>query len=289
MSTDVFMALRQRLPALSKAERRIADRVLEQPSIVVDSTINQLAELCDVSQASVARLCQSAGFTGYKPFRMAIASAITREEASRDQFRVSDADIGPDDSAFDVVMKVAYQEARAVEETARALDLVALDAVVGAIRDAARIDIFGVGSSGLTAQDLQQKLHRIGMSSYSWVDPHLALTSVALTRPGNVAIAISHSGLSVEVNDMLTVAGRAGAAHRRHHQFPESPLGVLADLVLTTSSRESRYRSGAMSSRIAQLALVDFLTVRLLQGSYEQANESLRLTYDAVQNHRLHY
>jgi DNA-binding MurR/RpiR family transcriptional regulator len=44
-----------------------------------------------------------------------------------------------------------------------------------------------------------------------------------------------------------------------------------------------------MSSRIAQLALVDFLTVRLLQGSYEQANESLRLTYDAVQNHRLRY
>ncbi|MFB2596858.1 MurR/RpiR family transcriptional regulator [Herbiconiux sp. P17] len=289
MSTDVFMALRQRLPALSKAERRIADRVLEQPSIVVDSTINQLAELCEVSQASVARLCQSAGFSGYKSFRMAIASAITREEASRDQFRVSDADIGPDDSAFDVVMKVAYQEARAVEETARALDLEALDAVVAAIRDAARIDIFGVGSSGLTAQDLQQKLHRIGMSSYSWVDPHLALTSVALTRPGNVAIAISHSGLSVEVNDMLTVARGAGATTVAITNFPESPLGLLADLVLTTSSRESRYRSGAMSSRIAQLALVDFLTVRLLQGSYEQANESLRLTYDAVQNHRLRY
>jgi len=175
---------------------------------------------------------------------------------------VSDADIGPDDSAFDVVMKVAYQEARAVEETARALDLVALDAVVAAIRDAARIDIFGVGSSGLTAQDLQQKLHRIGLSSYSWGDPHLALTSVA-RGAGATTVAITN--------------------------FPESPLGRLADLVLTTSSRESRYRSGAMSSRIAQLALVDFLTVRLLQGGYEQANESLRLTYDAVQNHRLHY
>jgi DNA-binding MurR/RpiR family transcriptional regulator len=229
------------------------------------------------------------GFSGYRDFRVAIASAISREQADRDHFRVADADISPADTAHDVVSKVAYQEARAIEETARALDLTALDAVVAAISTAPRIDIFGVASSGLTGQDLHQKLHRIGFSSYCFVDTHLALTSAALSRPGCVAIGISHTGLSVETNHSLEIAKRAGATTVAITNFPESPLGAMADLVLATSARETRYRSGAMASRIAQMALVDFLVVRLLQANLEQSNEALRLTFDAVQGHRLDY
>lgn len=289
MSTDVLLVLRQRLPTLSNAEGRIAERILGDPSLVINCTINELAAHCGTSQASVARLCQSLGFSGYRDFRMALASAVSREQADRDHFRVADADINPSDSALDVVTKVAYQEARAIEETARELDLTALDAVVDAIRDAPRIDIFGVASSSLTAQDLHQKLHRIGLTSYCWVDTHLALTSAALSRPGSVAISISHSGLSVETNHFLEIAKKAGATTVAITNFPESPLGTLADIVLATSARETRYRSGATASRIAQMALIDFLVVRLLQGNFEQANESLRITYDAVQGHRLDY
>jgi DNA-binding MurR/RpiR family transcriptional regulator len=289
MSTDVLLTLRQRLPTLSNAARGLAERILENPSIVIGCTINELASMCATSQATVARLCQSVGFSGYKDFRMALASAVSREQADRDHFQVADADIDPADSALDVVTKVAYQEARAIEETARELDLVALDRVVLAIRNAPRIDIFGVASSGLTGQDLHQKLHRIGFSSYCWTDTHLALTSVALSRPGCVAIGISHSGLSVETNHSLEIAKAAGATTVAITNFPESPLGTLADLVLATSARETRYRTGAMASRMAQMALVDFLVVRLLQGNYEAADESLRLTFNAVQGHRLDY
>ena len=58
MTTDVLLALRQRIPTLSKAERRIAERILENPSIVIEGTIKELAVYCGSSQASVARLCQ---------------------------------------------------------------------------------------------------------------------------------------------------------------------------------------------------------------------------------------
>ncbi|QTX05618.1 MurR/RpiR family transcriptional regulator [Agromyces archimandritae] len=285
--TDVFVALRQRMPGLSKSERHIAEIVMDDPQIVVDSTITQLAERCDTSQASVARFCRAAGFAGYKEFRIAIAAANSREEAARELFRVADAEIDPDDSAADVVAKVAYQEARAIEETARALDLGALDAVVAALRTAPRIDIYGAGSSGLTAADLQLKLHRIGIVAFSWADAHLALTSFALTGPGSVAIGISDSGLTVETNQMLDLARSRGATTVAITNYPDSPLGAAADHVLTTSARESRYRTGAMASRLAQMAVVDFVVVRLLQGDFDRASELLRRTYDAVQEHRL--
>ncbi|MRG60000.1 SIS domain-containing protein [Agromyces sp. CFH 90414] len=285
--TDVFVALRQRLPSLSKAERRIAEAIIEHPSLVVTSTITQLAEACDTSPASVARMCRAAGFAGYKEFRIAVAAANSREAAQRELFRVDDAEISPADSALDVVTKVAYQEARAIEETARGIDLVALDAVVDAIRSAPRIDIFGAGSSGLTAQDLQLKLHRIGIPGFCWSDAHLALTSVAITTPGSVAIGISHSGQTLETDQLLALARDRGAVTVAITNHPDSPVGRIADHVLTTSARESGIRTGAMSSRLAQMAIVDFILVRLVQQGFADAGDLLLRTYAAVQDHRI--
>lgn len=285
--TDVFITLRQRLPTLSKAERRVAEAVIEHPSLVVESTITQLAAACDTSPASVARMCRAAGFGGYKEFRITVAAANSREEAARELFKVADAEISPTDSIADLVAKVAYQEARAIEETAREIDVDALDAVVSAIRAAPRIDIFGAGSSGLTAQDLQLKLHRIGIPGFCWSDAHLALTSAAITTPGSVAIGISHTGATLETNQLIELAHDRGAVTVAITNHPDSPLGIAADHVLTTSARESGFRTGAMSSRLAQMAIVDFLVVRLVQQDFAGASESLHSTYQAVQKHRI--
>jgi DNA-binding MurR/RpiR family transcriptional regulator len=285
--TDVFVNLRQRIPSLSKAERRVAEAVVAEPSIVVESTITQLAEACATSPASVARMCRAAGFAGYKEFRIAIAAANSREQAARELFKVADAQISPDDSIADLVAKVAYQEARAIEETAREIDVDALDAVVTAIRAAPRIDIFGAGSSGLTAQDLQLKLHRIGIPGFCWSDAHLALTSAAITTPGSVAVGISHTGATVETNQLLEIARGRGAITVAITNHPDSPIGRVADHVLTTTARESGFRTGAMSSRLAQMAIVDFIVVRLVQQDFPGASELLRTTYVAVQDHRI--
>lgn len=285
--TDVFVTLRQRLPTLSKAERRVAEAVIEHPSLVVESTITQLAAACDTSPASVARMCRAAGFGGYKEFRIIVAAANSREQAARELFKVADAEISPTDSIADLVAKVAYQEARAIEETAREVDVTALDAVVSAIRSAPRIDIFGAGSSGLTAQDLQLKLHRIGIPGFCWSDAHLALTSAAITTPGSVAIGISHTGATLETNQLIELAHSRGAVTVAITNYPDSPLGIAADHVLTTSARESGFRTGAMSSRLAQMAIVDFLVVRLVQQDFAAASESLHSTYEAMQDHRI--
>lgn len=285
--TDVFVTLRQRIPTLSKAERRVAEAVIEHPSLVIESTITQLAAACDTSPASVARMCRAAGFGGYKEFRITVAAANSREQAARELFKVADAEISPTDSIADLVAKVAYQEARAIEETAREVDVIALDAVVSAIRAAPRIDIFGAGSSGLTAQDLQLKLHRIGIPGFCWSDAHLALTSAAITTPGSVAIGISHTGATLETNQLIELAHRRGAITVAITNYPDSPLAIAADHVLTTSARESGFRTGAMSSRLAQMAIVDFLVVRLVQQDFAGASDLLHSTYQAVQNHRI--
>lgn len=289
MSDDVMQELRAAVPALRPSERRVAELVLQDPARVVSLSITDLAELCDTSVASVVRFCRSMGYTGYAEFRRELASSVGREQVSLGRFGVSDSDIAADDDASAVIAKIAFHEARAIEATAAAIDATVLDAIADAIVKAPRVDIYGVASSGIAAVDLQQKLHRIGMVAFAWSDVHLALTSAAVLTPGCVAIGFSHSGLTVEVADSLAAARDSGATTALVTNFPSSPIAQDVDHVLTTSASETRYRPGAMSGRITQLAVIDFLFVRIAQQLSGRAAEPLQLTYDAVQTHRLNY
>lgn len=287
MALDVLSNVRQALPRLSSSEARVAEAIIADPTVVVDLTITDLAHLCGTSLSTVARFCQTLGYTGYREFRMEVARSISREAAERDRFGLADSDINPDDSAAEVVAKIAFHEVLAIEQTAQGLDVDVLDRVVDAIAGAGHVDLYGFGASGLTAQDLQQKLSRIGISAFCSVDVHLALVSAALRKPGDVAIGISHSGLTSETIHALTVAGEAGATTVAVTNSPESPIADAADSVLTTQARESTYRMGAMSSRIAQLALVDFLFVRVAQRRHEEVAEPLRRTFEVTASHKV--
>ena len=289
MSDDVLQELRAAVPALRPSERRVAELVLADPARVVSLAITDVAELCDTSVASVVRFCRSLGYTGYAEFRRQLASSVGREQVSLGRFGVSDSDIAADDDASSVIAKIAFHEARAIEATAAAIDATVLDAIADAIVAAPRVDIYGVASSGIAAVDLQQKLHRIGMVAFAWSDVHLALTSAAVLTPGCVAIGFSHSGLTVEVADSLAAARDSGATTVLVTNFASSPIAENADHVLTTTASETRYRPGAMSGRITQLAVIDFLFVRVAQKFSDRAAEPLQLTYDAVQTHRLNY
>lgn len=119
-----------------------------------------------------------------------------------------------------------------------------------------------------------------------WTDQHAALTATALLGPGDVAVAISHSGETEDTIDPLRAAGERGATTIALTNAPRSTLARSADLVLTTCARETPFRSGATVSRIAQLAVIDCLFVGVAQRSSDEATEALEKTHRAVQGHR---
>src|SRR6202034_1585876 len=81
-------------------------------------------------------------------FCLALASAAANESGRRVEFGVSDGDIDPTDSTAEVVRKLAFQEARAVEETAATLDLNQVERVVDGIFAASVVDLYGSAGSG---------------------------------------------------------------------------------------------------------------------------------------------
>lgn len=279
------MKIRSLLPGLARAEQRVAKVVLENPATVAHRSITEVAEQAGTSETTVTRFCKAIGVGGYPELRIALA-ADTARSAARANHDMG-GDIGPGDDLKQVVGKVAFADARAVEETAEQLDVEALDKVVQAVAGARRVDVYGFGASAFVAFDLQQKLHRIGLTCFAWNDTHIALTSAAVLTGADVAVGISHTGSTSETVEALRVARETGATTVALTNFPRSPITEVADHVLTTAARETTFRSGAMASRIAQLTVIDCLFIGVAQHHVDTAKTALEATYEAVSGHRL--
>tara|TARA_B110000114_G_scaffold137101_1_gene144182 strand:- start:9946 stop:10806 length:861 start_codon:yes stop_codon:yes gene_type:complete len=284
---ELFTTISQARPAMRPAQKKVADFVLKHPEKAASSTISELSKAVGISTASVVRFCEDIEFSSFTAFRLAVSVASEQRRVARETFSIDKDEIDPNDSMQEVVAKTVFHEVEAIQQTGSNLDLKTLEKVVGLITKAKRIELFGLGSSSLATQDLRQKLHRIGLFAFDSPDNHQAITSSALMNPGDVGIVFSHSGVTPEALEVLKIMKRSGAKTVAVTNFPESVISRNADFRLTTVAKETRYRSGAMSSRIAQLALVDFLFVRIMQLRLESAELLLQRTYEAVRGDRL--
>jgi len=284
LDMGILITIRSLLPGLAPVERRVAQVILDDPGGAARQSISELARVCGTSATTVVRFCRAVGLRGYPELRLALAAAVARDDAGT--VATAAGDITTDDDPATIAKKIAYADAKAVTDTASHLDTAVLAKVVSVLATARRIDIYGVGASGYVALDLQQKLQRIGRPAFAWPDPHMAITSAALREPGDVAVGLSHTGTTVDTIDALREARGHGATTAAVTNFPWSPITEAADFVLLTAARETAFRSGAMTSRIAQLTVVDCLFVVLAQRDLPATRAALERTFAAAQAKR---
>jgi DNA-binding MurR/RpiR family transcriptional regulator len=273
------------LPALSPAQRQVADEVLRDPAAVASSTIGELAARCGTSLPSVTRFCVALGLSGYAQLRLALAAESGRSSASWEQGTGSE--VRADDSLGDVLHTLLRADARALEDTVAELNVQALGEAVRAISDARQIDLYAVSGSATVAADMRLRLHRIGRSANCWSDVHDALTSAALLGAGDVAIGLSHSGETVEVLEPLARARSQGARTVAITNYPRSPVAREADLVLVTAARDVTFRSGGLAGRHAQMIVLDALYIGVAQRDFSLAEQAFDVTAEAVAGHRV--
>lgn len=273
-------------PSMTRSMQRVAEAVAADPAGCARLTVTALAQRTGTSEATVVRTARILGYPGYRDLRLALAAFAAQQEAGAPA--AVTADIAVDDPLADVVAKLAHDEQQTLADTAAGLDVTQLESAVAALATARRIDVYGVGASSLVGQDLAQKLLRIGLIAHAHSDPHLAVTNAVQLRQGDVALAITHSGGTVDVIEPLRVAFDQGATTVAITGRPDSAVSQYADHVLTTStSRESELRPAAMSSRTGQLLVVDCLFVGVAQRTYERAAPALSASYEALA-HRHH-
>ncbi len=226
---------------------RVAAAIRENPSVVIDMTINELARSATTSVASVVRFCRAIGFSGYAPLRMALATELGKEAAQFSARGAFGSEISDEDTLSEAVSKLASLELLAIEETVARLDFDVLEAAIDAVDRADRILIFGIGASQFVAEDLAHKLLRVaGMPTSP------PIRTKRSPRPSCRPPPRSPSGSRMRAPPRRRCASwRRRVPTRgdhRSHVGQGLPLAGAADHALFTRVRESTFRAGAMVS-----------------------------------------
>jgi DNA-binding MurR/RpiR family transcriptional regulator len=280
--SDLLGEIKSSFNSFHASEALIANCVISDPVGVSQMNISQLADFSTTSVASVVRFSKAIGYKGYPEFRMALVSEVSRLGLNVNSVSELDSGITTEDSIEEIIRKIALADSRAIQTTAERLDVKRFKNVVDAWTKASNIGIFGLASSGYVAMDLQLKLNRQGKNAVAWRDAHTALTSVSLLGPGDCLVAISHSGTTLDVVEVIEEFKSHGVTIILITNAIRSTATALADFVLHTSARETTFRSGATSSRIAQLTVVDCLCVALAQRNWSGTKSALDQSRSAV-------
>ncbi|KTF67869.1 MULTISPECIES: MurR/RpiR family transcriptional regulator [unclassified Sphingomonas] len=263
-------------PGLAKGAARIAAYVLDHAEDIVSMSVTELAEAVKVSEGSVINFCRSIGMTGFQQLKLSLAQDIVQP------VQFIHEDVAPDDDTDTVCRKVFHSGVQALRDSLSILDTAAMASAVATIRAARRVEIYGIGSSAPVAEDAHYRMLRIGLDARVVTDSHIQAISASRCDPDVAVLTISHSGATHETVAATRLAKEAGARTIVVTNFGRSPIQSFADIVLFTMARETRYRTEAMTSRIAQFCVVDALVASLALADYERATASLRQTFDVL-------
>lgn len=280
---SALLLLRESVGSLSDTERDIAQFLLADPEAAVDMSIHELAKRTFSSSSSVVRLCHHLGFEGFKEFR----KALTYELAVREQSRVDEQkELKRSDRLEDIIEKITYKNIMSLEDTKNLIDVQTLQECLWLIRRARCVYLFGLGASLIAAKDLYLKLLRLNKLCVINDDWHSQLLQAKNALEKDLGIVISYSGNTYEVIECMKTLKENKTPIIAITRCVATPVSELADQKLYTTANESTFRSGAMSSRISQLNIIDVLYTALANSQYEDSLEQLSRTHIHKENYR---
>ena len=276
---NCLLKIQSSYEALKTAERKAADHLLAIPDRISRMTIIEFAAEAGCSEATVVRLSKRLGYEGFPELKSDFARFAHVEDSTTEHYE----GITRDDNPLMVFQKVIRSTMGALEDTLKIMEdgayLRALDAIV----DAGTIMFCGLGDASIVAAEAHQRFMRLGKQSAFALDADQQLMYAAQLKPGDVFVAISHTGRSRTVLDALRLAKDAGATIITITNFPFSPLAKRSDIVLLTAVFTSYLTVEVMAKRVTELCILESLSINYLNRVGGPAVERLRQSNTVVE------
>jgi RpiR family carbohydrate utilization transcriptional regulator len=271
------------LPSLAPAEQRVGKLVLQDPRAFANLPVTVLADRAHVSKPTVVRFCRSVGYDGLSDFKLKLAGSVS--EGVPFIHRSVDAD----DKTTDVMVKVIDNTVAAFLKYRNDASASALDQAVQALAQThstgKRIEFYGVGNSGIVAQDAQHKFFRLGMNTIAYSDGHMQVMSASMLGQGDCVVVISNSGRTRDLMDACDIAKKRGAT-TIVITASGSPLATSGQIHLTADHPESYDRYSPMVSRLMHLLIIDILATTVALRIGETLQPALREMKNNLRNKR---
>ncbi|KAF1301850.1 MurR/RpiR family transcriptional regulator [Enterococcus sp. JM9B] len=267
---DILAIISSYLPSLSKSEQKVAQYILSNSDEVVNLSINELALLSEVGESTIVRFTRKIGFAGFQDFK-------------KELIRFESIQTKVDDQLDDTPKEITYSHIlKSLTETKGFIDTEDIDKAAQLLYCAKKIYIFAVGTSGITAQHISNRLKRLGMTVEYVQDSHLQSIDAALTKKEDIALAISTSGNTKDVLQCVQLSKQNETTIISITNYLKSAISQVADISLVASSKEFSSDSGSFSATISQLYLIDILTKYIIEQDTSYFHEMRQKTNQAL-------
>jgi RpiR family carbohydrate utilization transcriptional regulator len=266
---------------LRDSEKKIVEFIEQNQEEIIHLSITEVAERSETSESSVVRLCKRLGYKGFQDLKIHIAKEVTIPE-----MLIQEA-IEKGDDVVTIKKKIFQSNIQALYDSIEVCNDDEIKNAVEAISNARLIEFYGTGGSGTVALDAQHKLLKLGIKSFAYIDPILQAMSGSVLTEKDVVIGISQTGSNTDVLYAMKLAKEAGATLICITNSSKSPITKISDIVLQTASRETLFRTDAISSRIAQLTIIDILVAAVANEKYEFYQAKLQKTLKSTSEKKL--
>lgn len=282
MDNDVLLKILNNEKTLTKAERKVADFILQSPQEVMYMSITDLAERCGVGDTTVFRFCKTLKISGYQDFKMMLAQSLSNNKAPS-AITLSD-EIDITDATDEVCRKLLNTNIAALNQTFEMINMDDIHSAIEMIEKAKMIYFFGAGSSSVTALEAFYKFARVLPNVIATQDIHMQAMSSSLLGEQDLVIAFSYSGSTKDIIDNLKRAKQNHANTICITKFAESPLTAYADIVLLCGSNEGPFQGGSLSTKVTQMYLLDILYTEYFKKNYLLCDKNKKRTTQSIAN-----
>lgn len=254
---------------LFDAEKKIAKFILNNPKKVVDMTVSELAEISDVSIASVSRFCRKVGLKGFAQLKISLAQELVDTHKS--------GEISNDISVDNIPQSLQNILANKITELEQTVNLINTDEfreILEGIRDASRVQVIAVGNTIPVAIDAAFKFNELGIPTTAGTIWETQLSYSFTLGKGDVLIAISNSGESDKVLEAVKIANNNKAMTIGITNSPHSAIGEEVQYHITTATREKLFLDEFCFSRVSASTVIEIIFL-FLTGMVENSHKSM--------------
>jgi len=276
VDSKVLLMIQSYIRSMTKAEKIVAEYVMDHHKDVIYFSVTELAERAKVGETTVLRFCRKLNFKGFQDFKLALAQDQAQKDVNIYENIIENDDLNT------LIHKVTHSHVRIAEETRSLLEPDKLDRAINMIVHADNVHFFGVGSSGLAALQASHSFIRMGKKSEAKQDAHFQAIDASLLSEKDVAVGFSVSGSTKDTNESLKIAKEAGANIISITHNARSPITQISDVALLMSAWENPLQGSSLAAKMSQLAVIDILCLGVFLRMKEKAIEYREKTARAV-------
>ena len=271
---------------VTKSDKILIKYIQENIEDVSYMPISQIAKESNIGEATITRFSKKMGFGSLQDFKVTLAQEISISNKSK---TIINSNIENDEPAIDTAKKLLSSNITTLEKTVDLIKNQDIHNCANMIINARRIYFVGIGYSGIIAQDSNYKFMRIGLNCVSFDSSHTMIMMASIMEKDDLLIAISHTGETDAIIKTVELAKQNNVDVISITQNQESKLKDISDVNLAYVSEETILETGSISSKLAQIFLLDLIYTQVVKEKSSEAIDRKIKTTDAIKSLKNNY